>query len=315
MAKAKKLDPDHFNRQPLSSMTAEQKVTYLGLRAHSDDDGILEVDEPFLSLRIWGSHRRSKDFLITLSALQKSEAVVRYRSDGRNYLILPHHFYLEGRIQYYSPSEYPRPPKEFYVKYPHYNRGLQAHMDKLNRSAQGSTLPPDPPLIKQRGSTPPLIKQRGSGSTRGGIPEKLRPVLERVFKKHNIPYDPITLKPLNVSHSEKTLNGGGSDEGKGSVKGVNEKKRESPKGEKGEEGAITLERILKVCGDEQSKNFYKLVLARCPQKMVRTAFIETECVIQEKKLRTTPGRYFTGLIKKLATKERITLDGLTALRR
>ena len=140
-------------------------------------------------------------------------AVVKYRSDGKDYLVLPHHFYNEGKIQYLSPTEYPRPPKEFYLKYPHYIRGLQAHMDKLQKSAQGGNLPlnlpPDPPLIKQRGSAP-LIDPEGIRGGREGPKgarglEKIRAPLEKILKKHNIPYDPLTLKPLNVSHSEKTF--------------------------------------------------------------------------------------------------------------
>jgi hypothetical protein len=322
MPKAKKLDLDQFNKPPVLNMkTSEQKLLYTGLRGAADDEGILEYDPKFLVLRIFGeSHRRYKHFLSNMSVLEKMGAIVKFESEGKRYLILPFHFDHEGTIQYFSPTIHPRPQQEFYLKHPHYHRGWKFHMDKIQKSSQGGRLPSDTPLVDPEGgrggseggrggSEGARGSQRVAEGQRFGGSERLHKAMERFFEKHNIPYDPLTLKPLNVSHSEKTLNVGGSGEGKGSVKGVIREKGESPKGEKEQAGEITLERILKVCGDERSKNFYKLVLARCPQKMVRTALIETQCIIQEKKLRTTPGRYFTGLIIKLAAKERISLDG------
>jgi len=115
-----------------------------------------------------------------------------------------------------------------------------------------------------------------------------------------------TLNVKRSRNSEKTLNPG---DGKHTAEGEIREKGESAKGEKGQEGEITLRRILDVCHDEQSKNFYKLVLARCPQKIVRSALIETECCIAERKIHTSPGRYFTGTIKRLAAKEGINLNG------
>lgn len=312
MAITKKLDIDHFMEPPMIHLkTAEQKLFYAGLRACSDCEGIVPENIDRLRLSIFAtSNPRNEDLISTLSFMLRTGAIYRYRVDGEKFIILPHHFSLEGKIPYFSPTEYPRPPKDFYNKFPHYTRRWKAHMDKLQKSAEGGKHPSPTLSSEERGGRGGVEGARGGveGARGSGI-EKLRGPLERIFKKHNIPYDPVTLKPLNVSHSEKTLNDGGSGEGKGSVKGVIEKKRESPKGEKGKEGEINLERILAVCGDEHSKKFYNLVLRRCPQPMVRKALIETQCVIQEKKLRTTPGRYFTGLIKKLAAKERISLDG------
>jgi len=305
MASPKKLVIDHFLEPPMIHLkTAEQKLFYAGLRACSDCEGIVPENIDRLRLSIFATpNLRNEDLISNLSFMNRIGAIYRYKAEGEKFIILPHHFSLEGKLSYFSPTEYPRPPREFYLKHPQYSRRWKVYLDRVQKSAEGGKHPYSHPLLDTEGG--------GRGGVGGGegIPQKLRPVLERSFKNHNIPYDPLTLKPLNVSHSEKTLNVGGSDEGKGSVKGVMREKRESPKGEKEQAGEITLDRILAVCGDEHSKKFYNLVLTRCPQKMVRTAFIETQCVIQEKKLRTTPGRYFTGLIKKLAAKERINLDG------
>jgi hypothetical protein len=305
MPKAKKLDPDHFNRPPVLNMkTSEQKFMYEGLRAFSDDEGILEHDIQFLILRIFGDNRRYKHFLSNMSALEKLGAIVRYESDGKKYIVLPHHFDIEGRIQYFSPTIHSRPPLEFYKKYQHYAKELKIHLGWVGKSledtkgSQGVAIPPltTPARPRVARGTPdhPCLTQGSQGVPRGakGGPQSLGELI------------PETLKDLNVRFRSKKR-----------LKDVQEKevikgKGESLKGEKGKSGEeenIDLRRILAVCGDKKSANFYKLVLKKCPQKIIKDALIETKCAIQENIIQKSPGAYFTGLIIKFAGKQGIRL--------
>ena len=323
MATPKKLVIDHFLEPPMIHLkTAEQKLLYAGLRACSDCEGIVPENIDRLRLSIFATpNPRNEDLISNLSFMTKVGAIYRYKAEGEKYIILPYHFNHEGKIQYFSPTECPRPPQEFYRKYPQYNRRWKAHMEKIQKSAEGGLRPSDPPLGRAEGGRGGAEGARGSQRVPEGkrsgemqpLSEVLTPFL-KALKEHQPKlyrqYQEFRKEQyVNVKrsrNSEKTLNPG---DGKHTAKGEIREKRESPKGEKGQEGEITLRQILDVCKDEQSKNFYRLVLNRCPQPMVRTALIETQCVIQEKMLRGTPGRYFTGTIKRLAAKEGINLNG------
>jgi hypothetical protein len=296
MPKAKKLDPDHFNRPPVLNMkTSEQKFMYEGLRAFSDDEGILEHDIQFLILRIFGDNRRYKHFLSNMSALEKMGAIVRYESDGKKYIVLPHHFDIEGRIQYFSPTIHPRPSVEFYKRYQHYAKELKTHLERVKKSSEGGQrvaeggMYPLTPSARPRGCQRVPEGARGSQRVGEGLDEKgFAPIQAEIDKILG------NVKSVKRSHdSEKTFK---------------EKKEESLKGEKGEK--IDLKRILTLCGDKQSVGFYKSVLRKCPQEMIRSALIETKSAIQERWKTgglTKPGAYFTKVIIELASKQGIRL--------
>lgn len=291
MPKAKKLDLEHFIEPPMLYLgTAQLKLLYTGLRAMSNDEGIGKIEIPYLNLRILASSKtRTKDLSNALSAMEKAGAIFRYKVGDENYFVLPYHFIHEGTIYKFIPSEYPRPTKEFYMKHPQYCRGLEEN------SRHVRTFP------DKSGPVPTFPDMSGHVPT---FPDMSRPVRKGGEIQSLGELLPETLKFFNVrSRFKKRLK---DVQEKEVIKG----KEESLKGEKGKSGEgenIDLERILAVCGDKKSAGFYKLVLRKCPQKIIKNALIETKCAIDENIIKKSPGAYFTGLIIKLAGKQGIRL--------
>jgi len=71
---------------------------------------------------------------------------------------------------------------------------------------------------------------------------------------------------------------------------------------------LLLYDILDVTGDPHSGDFYRIVTQKLDEQTIRRAISETKAASLQGDIRTTPARYFTDLIQRYATDQRITLN-------
>jgi hypothetical protein len=60
-----------------------------------------------------------------------------------------------------------------------------------------------------------------------------------------------------------------------------------------------VEDILKVCKDSQNRVAYEKIVRERPEQLIRSSLTETRMAIHERRIKKTPGAYFTDTIKQL----------------
>ena len=87
MARIRTIKPDFFTSLTIADLTAEQRLTFIGLWTHADDAGRCVDDARLIKAAIWPlDDRTAADIEIDLKALTESSLITRYTLKRKRYL-------------------------------------------------------------------------------------------------------------------------------------------------------------------------------------------------------------------------------------
>ncbi|WP_406004391.1 hypothetical protein [Streptomyces sp. NBC_00987] len=109
MARIRTIKPDFFTSLTIADLTSEQRLTFIGLWTHVDDEGRCVDDPRLIKAAIWPlDDRNSADIEIDLKALSESSLITRYTLNRKRYLAVTNWFEHQ-RINRPTASKLPAP--------------------------------------------------------------------------------------------------------------------------------------------------------------------------------------------------------------
>lgn len=78
MARIRTIKPDFFRSKTVARLTAEERITFIGLWCHVDDDGRCELDLELIKADVWPRSRSICDILTDLVALERESLIIHY---------------------------------------------------------------------------------------------------------------------------------------------------------------------------------------------------------------------------------------------
>jgi hypothetical protein len=109
MARIRTIKPDFFTSLTIADLTPEQRLTFIGLWTHVDDEGRCVDDPRLIKAAIWPlDDRNSVDVEIDLKALSESSLILRYTLNRKRYLAITNWFEHQ-RINRPTASKLPAP--------------------------------------------------------------------------------------------------------------------------------------------------------------------------------------------------------------
>lgn len=78
MARIRTIKPDFFRSRTINRLSADERLTFIGLWCHVDDEGRCEVDLDLIKADIWPRSRTLDDVLADLVALERESLIVHY---------------------------------------------------------------------------------------------------------------------------------------------------------------------------------------------------------------------------------------------
>lgn len=109
MARIRTIKPDFFTSLTIADLTPEQRLTFIGLWTHADDEGRCVDDPRLIKAAIWPlDDRTSADIEIDLKALSESSLITRYALNRKRYLAVTNWFEHQ-RINRPTESKLPSP--------------------------------------------------------------------------------------------------------------------------------------------------------------------------------------------------------------
>ncbi|WP_198544908.1 MULTISPECIES: hypothetical protein [unclassified Streptomyces] len=93
MARIRTIKPDFFTSLTIADLTPEQRLTFIGLWTHCDDEGRCVDDPRLIKAAVWPlDDRNSVDVEIDLKALSESSLILRYTVNRKRYLAITNWF-------------------------------------------------------------------------------------------------------------------------------------------------------------------------------------------------------------------------------
>ncbi|WP_222131033.1 hypothetical protein [Streptomyces sp. CFMR 7] len=93
MARIRTIKPDFFTSLTIADLTPEQRLTFIGLWTHCDDEGRCVDDPRLIKAAVWPlDDRNSVDVEIDLKALSESSLILRYTVNRKRYLTITNWF-------------------------------------------------------------------------------------------------------------------------------------------------------------------------------------------------------------------------------
>lgn len=113
VARKRMIDPNLWEDQKLANCPWQARFVFIGLISHADDAGRLGGHPGILQSRIFHSTDGIKvdDMASWLDSLDNAGLIVRYETDGEQYIWLPG-FHKHQQIQYPQQSSLPSPPMD-----------------------------------------------------------------------------------------------------------------------------------------------------------------------------------------------------------
>jgi hypothetical protein len=161
MARIRTIKPEFFTSLTIADLTPEQRLTFIGLWTHVDDEGRCVDDPRLIKAAVWPlDDRTASDIEIDLKALTESSLITRYVLARKRYLAITN-WYEHQRINRPTESKLPAPE-------------------------DGDPLPPDPPStglspfsvsahggLSERSNEAALAspERSANGARQGGAPE------------------------------------------------------------------------------------------------------------------------------------------------
>ncbi|MEV7770475.1 hypothetical protein [Kitasatospora sp. NPDC086791] len=109
MARIRTIKPTFFTSLTIADLTAEQRLTFIGLWTHVDDDGRCVDDPRLIKAAVWPLDDRSAaDIESDLRALSESSLIVRYILNRKRFMAVSN-WHEHQRINRPTPSELPDP--------------------------------------------------------------------------------------------------------------------------------------------------------------------------------------------------------------
>lgn len=109
MARIRTIKPDFFTSLTIADLTPEQRLTFIGLWTHVDDEGRCVDDPRLIKAAIWPlDDRTAADIEIDLKALTESSLITRYILNRKRYLAVTNWFEHQ-RINRPTESKLPAP--------------------------------------------------------------------------------------------------------------------------------------------------------------------------------------------------------------
>jgi len=78
MARIRTIKPDFFRSKTIARLTPEQRITFVGLWVHADDEGRCELDLELIKADVWPRERSTCDILTDLVALERESLIIHY---------------------------------------------------------------------------------------------------------------------------------------------------------------------------------------------------------------------------------------------
>ncbi|MGQ4353221.1 hypothetical protein [Streptomyces drozdowiczii] len=109
MARIRTIKPDFFTSLTIADLTPEQRLTFIGLWTHVDDEGRCVDDPRLIKAAVWPlDDRNSGDIEIDLKALSECSLILRYTLNRKRYLAITNWFEHQ-RINRPTASKLPAP--------------------------------------------------------------------------------------------------------------------------------------------------------------------------------------------------------------
>ncbi|GHB55905.1 hypothetical protein GCM10010331_49720 [Streptomyces xanthochromogenes] len=111
MARIRSIKPEFFTSLTIADLTSEQRLTFIGLWTHVDDEGRCVDDSRLIKAALWPlDDRTALDIEGDLGALSESSLIARYTLNQRRYLAVTG-WAEHQKINRPTPSKIPPPPK------------------------------------------------------------------------------------------------------------------------------------------------------------------------------------------------------------
>lgn len=109
MARIRTIKPDFFTSLTIADLTPEQRLTFIGLWTHADDEGRCVDDARLIKAALWPlDDRTAADVESDLGALSDASLIARYSVAGRRYIVVTT-WDEHQRINRPTPSKFPGP--------------------------------------------------------------------------------------------------------------------------------------------------------------------------------------------------------------
>lgn len=109
MPRIRTIKPDFFTSLTIADLTPEQRLTFIGLWTHCDDEGRCVDDPRLVKAAVWPlDDRNSADIEIDLKALSECSLILRYTLNRKRYLAITNWFEHQ-RINRPTASKFPAP--------------------------------------------------------------------------------------------------------------------------------------------------------------------------------------------------------------
>lgn len=111
MARIRSIKPEFFTSLTIADLTPEQRITFIGLWTHADDEGRCVDDARLIKAAIWPlDDRTAADIETDLGVLSESSLILRYTLNRKRYLVV-RSWAEHQRINRPTPSKLPPPPQ------------------------------------------------------------------------------------------------------------------------------------------------------------------------------------------------------------
>lgn len=109
MARIRTIKPDFFTSLTIADLTPEQRLTFIGLWTHVDDEGRCVDDARLIKAAVWPlDDRTASDVEADLGALTEASLIARYTVAGKRFIVVTT-WDEHQRINRPTPSRFPRP--------------------------------------------------------------------------------------------------------------------------------------------------------------------------------------------------------------
>lgn len=109
MARIRTIKPEFFTSLTIADLTPEQRLTFIGLWTHVDDEGRCVDDPRLIKAALWPlDDRTAADIEIDLKALSESSLITRYVVRRKRYLAVTN-WHEHQKINRPSPTKLPAP--------------------------------------------------------------------------------------------------------------------------------------------------------------------------------------------------------------
>src|SRR4051812_5042750 len=109
MARIRTIKPEFFTSLTIADLTPEQRLTFIGLWTHVDDEGRCVDDPRLIKAALWPlDDRTSADIEDDLRALTEASLITRYTLTRKRYMVV-NGWQEHQRINRPTPSRHPAP--------------------------------------------------------------------------------------------------------------------------------------------------------------------------------------------------------------